>query len=688
MQIQSVQNKTVRTNAVDLKSQSFEIGNAEMIIEILRNKLYSNPIQTLVQEYISNARDANREVNSKQKIKITLPTEDNLILSIRDFGPGLSPERVADVFVKYGNSTKRDTNRQVGGFGIGAKSAWAYADSFVILTYHGGKAYHYVAHVTAKHTGSLDLVSESDTSEPNGTEIQIPVKTDDLDDFYNAVDRAVKHWDGGEFPEFLGDTIDPVHSIRRFGRFEACGGDHSMVIVLDGIPYPIPRDFESEKQVEALHELVKQTTCLHFKTGEIDVAASREAITVNDKNRKAIIKAASDGKAALLKYIRKEVTSGKTLLEAMEKHGAISENFSHSEEFKLTFQGDAFTIEICGGLTSDLFQGLSLTRYSHSNGSYYRRRGKRTIFGDKLPSEVDFRNANIVFTDDETSHANQNRRMKTISEFHDAFLLSGVVNSPNLLKLASHLGLKGTSSLGPANLRKSHKRESTGDVLLNHYVKTTSKQTVAKMVNLDRIESKYVYVVSNVSGSDGYKGLNALLSACGLNFALVNEANAKRIEGNPNFITFKAFISQWTKWIPKDKQASFMNTLKGLILEGNGRYWDTHKLEVYKAVLKLKLKDKALIKAMRTLLTFNNKRVLKIETGRSYRNGLSLQDSNLQAIIKGIPELVEYQAQEKAMIAFKKKYILLSCVDYPVIDKVKTGPALALYLDSAFKKGR
>ena len=94
----------------EFKTEQFSIGNISTIINILRSKLYSNPIKIICQEYISNAIDANIE-NGKEPTDITINVpnfvEKNFIVS--DKGIGISKERMSDIFLKYGNSTKRDT---------------------------------------------------------------------------------------------------------------------------------------------------------------------------------------------------------------------------------------------------------------------------------------------------------------------------------------------------------------------------------------------------------------------------------------------------------------------------------------------------------------------------------------------------------------------------------------------------
>ena len=55
----------LETNVEEMESQDFGIGCASTVIEILRNRLYQNKVQTATQEYICNGRDACREAGKK-----------------------------------------------------------------------------------------------------------------------------------------------------------------------------------------------------------------------------------------------------------------------------------------------------------------------------------------------------------------------------------------------------------------------------------------------------------------------------------------------------------------------------------------------------------------------------------------------------------------------------------------------
>src|SRR5271170_1134690 len=103
MKLQGHSNK-LETNVTESENQDFSIGDASVIIDILRNRLYEHKIRTTAQEYICNSRDAMREVGKGNEFEITVPTRLNPVFKVRDFGPGISPDRMTNVFLKYGAS--------------------------------------------------------------------------------------------------------------------------------------------------------------------------------------------------------------------------------------------------------------------------------------------------------------------------------------------------------------------------------------------------------------------------------------------------------------------------------------------------------------------------------------------------------------------------------------------------------
>jgi hypothetical protein len=266
------------TNVPDAAVE-YRVGNLEIIMELL-SKLYSKPIHTPIKEYCANARDANREANAKTPIRIVIPSRLEPTLRIRDYGNGLSPEQVREVFTVYGCSTKTHTNSQTGGFGIGAKSAWAYTDSFTVTSWHGGTKRMYLCHKSGG-TASMQLLSEEASDAPTGVEIGIAAKPGDLQTFKEAVSEAVKCWQPEERPTVVGMDI----TWADFGdKYKICDGiyciedrasNYGDKIILDGFVYKCPIDIK----IRGMHKRVAVVA----NTGDVDPAPTREALKNNDK---------------------------------------------------------------------------------------------------------------------------------------------------------------------------------------------------------------------------------------------------------------------------------------------------------------------------------------------------------------------------------------------------------------------
>jgi hypothetical protein len=276
--------RVIETNITTvLKSHKFSIDNEAAILKNARQSMYKYPIRTLVQEYLSNGRDSCREAKTGFKIDVTLPTSTKLIFKVRDYGVGLSPERVLNVFMKFGKSTKTETDEFTGGFGFGAKSGFAYTDNFTIISTFNGKCYHYSASVDnspeANDVGSLDLLSVNESSEPNGVEIQIAVAQNDLSAFLQAYYRATFFWK--ERPNVIGsngtgdsslaswylnpNSILSFENIQLF-KSEDLGSlfqnkkkdyNNGLIFVIDGIPYTIEVG-DPLNSLESVKSLVSQ----------------------------------------------------------------------------------------------------------------------------------------------------------------------------------------------------------------------------------------------------------------------------------------------------------------------------------------------------------------------------------------------------------------------------------------------
>jgi len=192
--------KEASGTGIELDEEFFRIGDVSVILGILRSGIYSDPIKTVIQEIGTNARDAHRELDKGHvPIEVSLPTITDPYLRIRDFGPGVSPQRMKDTFIAYGCTTKSDDQDQTGGLGLGCKSPWAYSDWFEIDVVQPGldtmMRRTYRAFIDESRVGKLVLKDHCEApNEEQGTTIIVPVLENDFSSFRLAASRLFRWW--------------------------------------------------------------------------------------------------------------------------------------------------------------------------------------------------------------------------------------------------------------------------------------------------------------------------------------------------------------------------------------------------------------------------------------------------------------------------------------------------------------
>jgi len=378
-------------SSADMEEQFFSIEDTGMIFDILRNKMYSNPILAICREITSNARDAHREVGKPEvPIEIHLPNNLEPDYKIKDFGPGISPDRMLNIFIKYTASTKRNDNVQTGGFGLGAKTPFSYSDSFAITTIHDGIQYSYSCGIDSTKVGKLALLDKRPTDAVNSTEISIPIKPQDFHFFNQWTEQACRHWDvkpiikGGiiqwtTFNKILEGTNWAIATSNNYER-------HAK-LVIDSIEYPLELDTLRKYADPKLIDSARGHFIMYFGVGELSLSASRENIYL-DKTTQDKIKQRLDD---ITKEIRGRVT---TKIDAFPNLWAANVYyrkellgaFSNLEFLKkLTWKG----YELHNGYIS-----VKCNAYTFTKGKNYSYTGKDP---DKITRSM---NASIYFEED------------------------------------------------------------------------------------------------------------------------------------------------------------------------------------------------------------------------------------------------------------------------------------------------
>lgn len=253
-------------------------GAEEFVVSMLTD-LYEHPTYAIVREYSTNARDAHVEAGIDRPIEITLPTEMEPYLKIRDHGVGMDDERIKKNYAQYGGSTKRDSDELQGFLGVGCKAALTYTEMFTVVSVRDGEKI--IATVERLNEGDLPtlrIISKEPTDDENGTEVQINVRRGyDMRQVHNWAKHHFRFWAKGTV---LVDGKEPerIGGLRLNERLlvtqETEGQDY---LVMGNVAYPttIKTDLDESYGLVAFVGI-----------GEMNFAPSREAprmtsLTVN-----------------------------------------------------------------------------------------------------------------------------------------------------------------------------------------------------------------------------------------------------------------------------------------------------------------------------------------------------------------------------------------------------------------------
>jgi hypothetical protein len=300
----------------------FGIGNLGFVLHLLRSKIYSDIIRAVVQEYLSNARDAQREHgNAHIPVQVTLPSVFEQTWKVRDFGSSISPEDMVRVFIQYGESTKRTSNLQTGGFGIGCKTGFGYGDAFSVNTYRSGVVRNYACIIDESRCGELVLLGESSTSEPDGTQIIIPVKPGDVSRFSAETARATEFW--SVRPEIVNGSVpwrnyEASATLKGDDWFIVPGiGGSKIGVLVDEIEYP----YSENQLITQMPFTIAYNSRVYIKvgTGVVPVAANREQIEVDSGTKKLLQKRLDKIGVELLEKFKELVAAEETYIGACLK---------------------------------------------------------------------------------------------------------------------------------------------------------------------------------------------------------------------------------------------------------------------------------------------------------------------------------------------------------------------------------
>lgn len=343
-----IENNTTTSTPKDFQEMTFSLENPSMIFEILRSKIYSDPIMAVVREYSCNALDAHREAGiPNTPIEISLPTYNDLFLKVRDFGLGISPDRMENVFVKYTASTKRNDNNAIGGFGLGAKVGFAVSNSFNATTVFESIKYNYMFYIDTDGLGKALLLSQEATTDPSGTTIIIPVKKEDRDTYKLSLQKMASHWKVKPLTniEVAYDVHNIVYQGNNFAFSESSYYDPIKIkIVIDCIEYQLPIEHFNNaiRKINNKPLDLCKSLIVYFNIGELSLSVSRESVHLDPATALTLENRFTEIYYFMLADAEAKISSAGSFDQAVQMWKQIKTIFDKVNNFKAFYWNNLF----------------------------------------------------------------------------------------------------------------------------------------------------------------------------------------------------------------------------------------------------------------------------------------------------------------------------------------------------------
>lgn len=274
-----------------LETKQFNIKTSAHAFQILSSGLYANKIRAIIRELSCNAYDSHVSAGRAEiPFDVHLPTVLEPYFSVRDYGIGLSHQSVITIFTTYFDSTKTDSNELIGGLGLGSKAPFSYTNNFTVTAIKDGIKGVYSAFVSDMGVPSIAAMSQTETDEGNGVEIQFAVENrSDFRKFYEEAERVFEYF--SVQPRFTGhEIVVPTKNYRH--QCIAPGihlrtGKSRNIAVMGNIAYPIdvPNADKLLKELVIFDSIGME---IEFAIGEIEFQASREGLSYTPQTIKAI----------------------------------------------------------------------------------------------------------------------------------------------------------------------------------------------------------------------------------------------------------------------------------------------------------------------------------------------------------------------------------------------------------------
>lgn len=292
MAIVDISRADVQTDITDAEKFKFSETASAKLMSMMSDFLYSDKEYAVISELSANAYDVHCQVGKGDvPIEVQLPTNIDQELVVRDYGTGLSEENVYKLLAAYGESTKSESNDQVGFWGIGSKSPAAVTDTWTIVSYFEGQKTHYEVFVASDGVPSIKKMFSVPTDEV-GMEVRVPIPKYNFGVWTQAAQKAFRFYPVKPKMnrEISYHTDEKVFEGNGWYNTQQ-GHGFNLTIITTMRGYSVDWQKISPLLSDDVRKVISDAGAIfvEFPVGEIDLSISREQIQFNDKTTKNIV---------------------------------------------------------------------------------------------------------------------------------------------------------------------------------------------------------------------------------------------------------------------------------------------------------------------------------------------------------------------------------------------------------------
>lgn len=318
--------RTVLSNTNN--AQGFSIANNAAAFRVLSDGLYSNKVEAIIRELSCNAWDIHSKHNVEVPFEVHLPNEFTPYLQIIDYGTGIPHDQMHSIYCVYFESTKSDSNNEIGAFGLGSKSPFAYTDSFTVTNTHNGITGVYNIYYDEKSQPTLSLMGKlKETGQPNGVSVKMPVEEEDFHQFKVAANKILSAFDGGF--KLIGDDGDERHVTHFSSEYESTAKVAERQVYFNSQPtnrinfrmgnilYPVDCDDNVVSNINFLKS--SRIAAIDLNIGDVEVTPSRESISWNKESKEFVRRIVTLVTRPFRKYLESIIRTSKTKREFVSR---------------------------------------------------------------------------------------------------------------------------------------------------------------------------------------------------------------------------------------------------------------------------------------------------------------------------------------------------------------------------------